>query len=111
MVDARSNESLEASGAGNRNSDFAFLVMPRHFKFLLIGLLLFSLAIVSCYFGPRYELHKFDRNAQDVLTQTGEDVFLGLRWLALGGVLFLLGVIPTVAGVKGWIEKRTARRS
>jgi len=94
-----------------RISNFEILLMPRHFKFLLIGLLLFSLAILSCYFGPRYELHKFDRNAQDVLTQTGEDVFLGLRWLALGGVLFLLGVIPTVAGLKGWIEKRTARRS
>jgi hypothetical protein len=85
--------------------------MPRHFKILFVGLLLFALAIVSCYFGPRYELNKFDRNAQDVLTRTGEDLFLGLRWLALGVVLFVLGMIPTVIGIKGWIENRTARRS
>ncbi len=85
--------------------------MPRHFKFLCVGLLLFALAIVSCYFGPRYELHKFDRGAQEVLKQTGEALFLGLRWLALGLVLFALGIIPTVVGLKGLIETRATRRS
>jgi hypothetical protein len=85
--------------------------MPRHFKILFVGILLFALAIVSSYFGPRYELHKFDANAQAVLTQTGEDLFLGLRWLALGVVLFVLGIIPTVIGLKGWIENRARRRS
>jgi hypothetical protein len=85
--------------------------MPRHFKMLSAAILLFALAIASCYFGPRYELHKFDRSAQNVLVQTGEDLFLGLRWLALGVLLFVLGIIPTVAGLKGWIEDRARRRS
>jgi hypothetical protein len=77
---------------------------------LFVGLLLFALAIVSCYFGRRYELHKFDANAQAVLAQTGEDLFLGLRWLALGVVLFALGIIPTVIGLTDWIENRARRR-
>lgn len=50
--------------------------MPRHFKLLFVGLLLFGLAIVSCYFGPRYELHKFDTNAQAVLTHRSADGLL-----------------------------------
>ena len=85
--------------------------MPRHFKILSVGLCLFALAIAVGYFGPRYELHKFDANAQAVLTQTGEDLFLGLRWVALAVVLFVVGIIPTVIGLKGWFENRSARRS
>ena len=85
--------------------------MRRHFTMLAVASLLFVLAIAVGYFGPRYELHKFDANARAVLTQTGEDLFLGLRWLILAVVLFVLGIITTVIGLKGLIENHGTRRS
>lgn len=80
--------------------------MNRHIKILLAALLLFALSGASCYFGPRYELHRFPDDAQGVLRQSGEDLFIGSKWIVLGIVLFVLGVIFTVVGGKGWIESR-----
>jgi len=58
--------------------------MPRHFKMLFVGAVLFAFAIVSCDFGPRYELNKFDDSAipHEGLHHTGAHLFTGVgRWL------------------------------
>jgi hypothetical protein len=80
--------------------------MNRYIKTLLAALALFVLSIGSYYFGPRYELHKFSAEAQGVLTQSGEDLFIGWKWVVLALGLFVLGFILTVIGGKGWIESR-----
>jgi hypothetical protein len=80
--------------------------MNRHLKMLMAALFLFALSSASWYFGPRYELHKFPSDAQVVLTQSGEDLFIGTRWILLAVVLFVPGIILTVIGTKGLIESR-----
>ena len=63
----------------------------------------FHLVRSVCYFGPRYELHKFSTDAQGVLIQSGEAMFIGSKWIVLALGLFGLGIILRVIGGKGWI--------
>jgi hypothetical protein len=71
-------------------------------RILLLALLLILASYLSCHFGPQYELDKFDPDAQEVLKQTGENFFLGLRWTLLGMLCFVSGVALAVSVGRAW---------
>jgi hypothetical protein len=81
-------------------------MMSRNKKILLLAVLLMLSAYASCHFGPSYELDKFSPNAQQVLAQSGESFFIGLRWTLLGILLFALSIGLALYSGQSWMQRK-----
>lgn len=84
----------------------SYTAVSRSKRILLLAVLLILASYVSCHFGPQYEMDKFDPNAQQVLEQSGESFFIGLRWTLLGMFCFVSGVALALYVGRDWRQRR-----
>jgi len=76
-----------------------------------ISVFILAVTTVSCvYFGYRYEMSEFSPAAKQVLDQTGESTIIGLKWIAVGLVPFVLSIIRGSFALASWINWKQTRR-
>ena len=69
-----------------------------------IALVLIVAGIAFFYFGNRYEWNQFTPEAQQVLSKTGESIFIGLKWTAIAAASLVWGIMTGAFALADWIN-------
>ena len=69
-----------------------------------IALVLIVAGIAFFYFGNRYEWNQFSPDAQQMLSRTGESIFIGLRWTSFGAASLVWGIATGAFALAGWMN-------
>src|SRR5262245_3259820 len=64
------------------------------------------LSLSTCLLGPMYEARKIPPEIRGRMTDTD---WIGVEWVAIGGILFLLGLAIAVGGLAIWYRQRHRR--